>query len=86
VEGFYNRLYSSSFNDGFDTYEVKLHAVGIGLAANWVSKPASEPAIRDAKTAAVTAAVFISRWPAGSKGRAGPAPPTMPGPAGRPGR
>ena len=32
VEGFYNRLYSASFSDGFDTYDVKLHAVGIGLA------------------------------------------------------
>jgi hypothetical protein len=33
VEGFYDQLYSDSFNDGFDTYNVKLHAVGIGLAA-----------------------------------------------------
>ena len=33
VEGFYQQLYSTSFNDGFDTYDLKLHAVGIGLAA-----------------------------------------------------
>jgi len=33
VEGFYDQLYSTSFSDGFDTYNLKLHAVGIGLAA-----------------------------------------------------
>lgn len=33
VEGFYSRYYSASYNDGFDTYNVKLHGVGIGLAA-----------------------------------------------------
>lgn len=31
VEGFYSRLYSTSFNDGFDTYDVKLHGVGLGV-------------------------------------------------------
>ena len=33
VEGFYSQLYSTSLNDGFDTYRAKLHGVGIGLAA-----------------------------------------------------
>lgn len=33
VEGFYSQLYSTSVSDGFDTYRVKLHGVGIGLAA-----------------------------------------------------
>jgi predicted porin len=33
VEGFYNQVYSTSFNDGFDTYNVKLHGVGVGLVA-----------------------------------------------------
>lgn len=33
VEGFYSQLYSTSFNDGFDTYHFKLHGVGIGVAA-----------------------------------------------------
>lgn len=33
VEAFYSQLYSTSFNDGFDTYRAKLHAVGVGLAA-----------------------------------------------------
>ncbi|MFC0679360.1 porin family protein [Lysobacter korlensis] len=33
VEGFYSRYYSASYNDGFDTYDVKLHGVGVGLVA-----------------------------------------------------
>ena len=33
VEGFYSQVYSTSIDDGFDTYHVKLHAVGVGLAA-----------------------------------------------------
>jgi hypothetical protein len=33
LEGFYSRLYGTSVSDGFDTYDVKLHAVGVGLAA-----------------------------------------------------
>lgn len=32
VEGFYSQLYSTSLNDGFYTYDFKLHAVGVGLA------------------------------------------------------
>ncbi len=31
VEGFYSQLYSTSVNDGFDTYDVKLHGVGAGV-------------------------------------------------------
>ena len=31
--GFYSQLYSTSISDAFDTYHVKLHGVGIGLAA-----------------------------------------------------
>lgn len=33
LEGFYSQLYSTSMNDGFDTYHVKLHGVGIGMVA-----------------------------------------------------
>lgn len=33
VEGFYSQVYSTSFNDGFDTYNTKLHGVGVGLVA-----------------------------------------------------
>jgi hypothetical protein len=33
VEGFYSRLYSTTVNDGFDDYRLKLHGVGLGLAA-----------------------------------------------------
>jgi len=33
VEGFYSQLYSTSFSDGFDTYDVKLHGVGLGMVA-----------------------------------------------------
>lgn len=31
VEGFYSQLYSTTFDDGFDSYHAKLHAVGVGL-------------------------------------------------------
>ena len=31
VEGFYSQLYSTSISDGFDTYHLKLHGVGVGL-------------------------------------------------------
>lgn len=31
VEGFYSRYYSQSYNDGFDTYSLKLHGVGAGV-------------------------------------------------------
>ena len=33
VEGFYSQLYSESVSDGTDTYNAKLHAVGVGLVA-----------------------------------------------------
>jgi OmpA-OmpF porin, OOP family len=33
VEGFYSQYYSTTFNDGFDTYDLKLHGVGLGVAA-----------------------------------------------------
>lgn len=33
VEGFYSQLYSTTFNDGFDDYRLKLHGVGVGVAA-----------------------------------------------------
>ncbi|QSX79561.1 porin family protein [Agrilutibacter solisilvae] len=33
VEGFYNQVYSATYNDGFDDYRIKLHGVGIGVAA-----------------------------------------------------
>lgn len=33
VEGFYSQVYSTSFNDGFDTYSAKLHGVGVGVVA-----------------------------------------------------
>ena len=31
VEGFYSRYYSQSYDDGFDTYSLKLHGVGVGV-------------------------------------------------------
>lgn len=31
VEGFYSRYYSQTFDDGFDTYSLKLHGVGVGV-------------------------------------------------------
>lgn len=31
VEGFYSQVYSTSLDDGFDTYNAKLHGVGIGV-------------------------------------------------------
>lgn len=31
VEGFYSQVYSTSYNDGFDTYNAKLHGVGVGI-------------------------------------------------------
>ena len=31
VEGFYSQVYSTSYNDGFDTYSAKLHGVGVGV-------------------------------------------------------
>lgn len=31
VEGFYSQVYSTSIDDGFDTYQVKLHGVGVGV-------------------------------------------------------
>jgi hypothetical protein len=33
VEGFYSQVYSASYNDGFDTYNLKLHGVGLGIVA-----------------------------------------------------
>lgn len=33
AEAFYSRLYSTTVDDGFDRYGVKLHSVGIGVAA-----------------------------------------------------
>jgi len=33
IEGFYSQLYSTTVDDGFDTYRAKLHAVGLGLVA-----------------------------------------------------
>ncbi len=33
VEGFYSQVYSTSYNDGFDTYSAKLHGVGVGVVA-----------------------------------------------------
>lgn len=33
IEGFYSRYYSQSFDDGFDTYSLKLHGVGVGVVA-----------------------------------------------------
>ncbi len=32
VEGFYSQVYSTSLDDGFDTYNAKLHGVGVGVA------------------------------------------------------
>ncbi len=31
VEGFYSQVYSTSLDDGFDTYNAKLHGVGAGV-------------------------------------------------------
>ncbi|MFP7722802.1 outer membrane beta-barrel protein [Lysobacter sp. A3-1-A15] len=31
VEGFYSQVYSTSYDDGFDTYSAKLHGVGLGV-------------------------------------------------------
>jgi len=31
VEGFYNQVYSTSIYDGFDSYTIKLHGVGLGV-------------------------------------------------------
>lgn len=31
IGGFYSRYYSESFDDGFDTYSLKLHGVGVGV-------------------------------------------------------
>lgn len=33
VEGFYSQVYSTSYDDGFDSYNAKLHGVGVGLVA-----------------------------------------------------
>lgn len=33
IEGFYSQLYSTTLDDGFDSYRAKLHAVGVGLVA-----------------------------------------------------
>jgi hypothetical protein len=33
VEGFYSQYYSTTVNDGFDSYDIKLHGVGIGVVA-----------------------------------------------------
>lgn len=31
VEGFYSQVYSTSYYDGYDTYSLKLHGVGLGV-------------------------------------------------------
>lgn len=33
VEGFYTRYYSTTVDDGFDSYDIKLHGVGVGVVA-----------------------------------------------------
>lgn len=33
VEGFYSQVYSMSFDDGFNAYDLKLHGVGVGVVA-----------------------------------------------------
>lgn len=33
VEGFYSQVYSTSYDDGFDSYNAKLHGLGVGLVA-----------------------------------------------------